>query len=135
MSYPKKTLPLKLMSGSRQPLAQDHLAFDEIVVTPPPPDWLNIDGSHEWLRLAPQLVQHRVLNSGSLHSFAMYCALHATLVDHFRSGRTPSASIISQWRSLANDFGLTAMSQQKIAPARAPGHDANPFEELKEWGA
>jgi hypothetical protein len=109
MPYPRKSDSLKHLAGSRQPPRGPHLELPPVEVLPPPPDWLDEHAVREWKRVGPILISSNALSEGSLSAFAMLCALHGRIAQAFAADLLPPASLVAQWRALANDFGLTAL--------------------------
>jgi phage terminase small subunit len=120
----KKPAGLKMISGTKradrpqQPLVE----LPTISEVPPAPDWLpNAHATKEWDRLAPILVANKLLTEAGLSPFGMLCSLHGKLVQLWAAGECPVASMVSQYRNLINDFGLTPVAQGKV---RQVAHDA-----------
>lgn len=118
MPNPGKPRALKLLSGSRRandsgpgvdlPLVQEY---------PAPPDWLpNAFAAKEWHRVVPLLMNVGLLTEASLTSLGHMCAVHGRILQEYAAGMTPTGSLLSILRNYQNDFGLTAMGQQKIGP-------------------
>lgn len=116
MPYPRKPLALKLISGSRQPEPSPVIEMPTIDA-PPAPDWMpNAHAVKEWDRLAAILAANRLLTEASLSALGQMCALHGKIVQLYAAGESPNASLIAQYRALANDFGLTPVAQGKVRP-------------------
>lgn len=82
---------------------------------PPPPLWLpNHHAVTEWVRLAPILIELKLLTEGSLSALAQLCALHGVVVQSYAAGIPPGASTLGTLRNLHNDFGLSPASQGKV---------------------
>lgn len=125
----KKPPGLKVIAGtSRADRAQSKPAELPLVDgVPKPPDWLpNSHAKKEWIRLAPILVANKLLTEGGLSAFGMLCSLHGKLVQLWAAGESPVASMVSQYRNLINDFGLTPVAQGKVKPV-GDGQEANRF--------
>lgn len=87
---------------------------------PFPPTWLpNQWAVKEWMRLAPILIQMKLLTEGSLSSLAQLCALHGKIVQLYQAGEAPGASMLGTLRNLHNDFGLSPLAQGKVKPEGA----------------
>lgn len=115
----KKPSRLKVVAGTerkdRAPVAPVDLPT--IADVPEPPDWLpNSHAQKEWRRLAPILVANKLLTEAGLSAFGHLCALHGKLVQLWAAGEAPVASMVSQYRNLINDFGLTPVAQGKVKP-------------------
>jgi phage terminase small subunit len=93
----------------------DHVEFVAVSSTPAAPDWLpNAHAIKEWDRLAPILVANKLLTEAGVSALGMLCSLHGKLVQLWAAGEAPVASMVSQYRNLINDFGLTPVSQGKV---------------------
>lgn len=132
MPYPRKPNHLKRLTGSRQPMSEPHVELPMVDALPTPPDWLDAHAIREWHRVGPLLVSAQLLSEASLSAFAMLCALHGRLVQSFAAGLPPTASLVAQWRVLANDFGLTALGQQKLHVPPCKEKQPNAFDELRD---
>lgn len=126
----KKPTHLKAVAGTsrrdREPAPVVELPT--ISEVPDPPDWLpNMHAANEWRRLAPVLVNNKLLTEAGLMAFGHLCALHGKLVQLWAAGESPTGHMLSQYRALINDFGLTPVAQGKVKTA---GDDpkANPFQ-------
>jgi phage terminase small subunit len=94
---------------------------------PPPPDWLpNAHAVKEFERLAPVLVNNKLLTQAGLMAFAHLCALHGKIVQLYAAGECPTGHMLSQYRALINDFGLTPVAQGKVR-ASSDNQRENPF--------
>lgn len=119
MPRPKKPHNLKVVAGTARP-DRDGPPLVELPIVaeaPQAPDWLpNAHAVREWDRLAPILVANRLLTEAGLSALGQLCALHGSLVQQWSAGLPPNASMVSQYRGLANDFGLTPVAQGKVRP-------------------
>lgn len=132
----RKPDEMKLLHGTWRPdrAAPDHVELPLVEGMPLPPVWLtNVHALDEWRRLVPVLVANRLLTQASLATFAHLCALHGALVQLSITGAVPQASLLAQYRALANDFALTYAGQQKLSPPAPPSAGrANPFAEFRK---
>jgi phage terminase small subunit len=88
-----------------------------VTEVPSAPDWLpNAHAVKEWNRLAPILTANKLLTEAGLSALGQMCALHGKLVQLWSAGEAPVASMMTQYRNLANDFGLTPASLGKVKP-------------------
>lgn len=130
MPNPGKPHALKVITGSRR-IAKDApitSTFPVIDAAPPAPQWLpNAHAVSEWNRLAPLLVANRLLTEPALQVLGHVCALHGVIVERMGKGQPPNAALISVYRGLINDFGLTPVAQVKVRPAGGEPSTANPF--------
>lgn len=129
MSRPPKPRNLKVLSGTIQPCRDSRKApeVSPLDAVPLPPDWLpNAHAVKEWDRLAPILVNLRMLAEGDLSTLGMLCALHGKIVQLYAAGETPTASMAATLRGMQSDFGLSAVARAKASPV-GPGKPSNPF--------
>jgi phage terminase small subunit len=115
----KKPHNLKVVAGTARP-DRDGPPLVELPLideVPPAPDWLpNAHAIKEWNRLAPILVANKLLTSAAISPLGHMCALHGKLNQLWAAGESPNASMLAQYRALANDFGLTPVAQGKVRP-------------------
>lgn len=112
---------LKLLAGTARGdrVAPTTPALPPLRGVPAAPPWLtNLDAVKEWHRLAPVLTVNRLLTPGNVGLFAQMCALHGRLVEMWTGGATPTAALISAYRALCNELGLSSMTLP--APADKP---------------
>lgn len=72
------------------------------------------------------LVNNKLLTDAGLMAFGHLCALHGKLVQLWAAGESPTGHMLSQYRALINDFGLTPVAQGKVKVA-GDNPKANPF--------
>lgn len=117
MPRAKKPASLKVISGTDQPCRRDEdgveiPALDEV---PEAPDWLpNAHAVKEFDRLAQILHANKLLTEAGVMALAHLCALHGKIVQLYAAGESPTANLVSQYRNLINDFGLTPVAQGKV---------------------
>lgn len=100
-----------------RPSQDTSISINESALTEVPlaPLWLpNSHATNEWYRLAPVLIEMKLLTSGTLSSFAQLCALHGKIVQLYSAGESPGASMLGTLRNLHNDFGLSPVAQGKV---------------------
>jgi len=116
---------LKAISGTARPdrVEKNVLLFPASVDVPDCPTWLKASAAKEWHRIARILAESGVLTEASYGSLAQMCCLYGRLVDIWTAGGEPDNSLISQYRSYANDFGLTPAAQSKV---KAPKKEDKP---------
>ena len=135
MAYPKKPSNLKVITGSRQPDDGVTVELPLVSDVPSPPDWMpNAHAFKEWDRLAPILHAVGLLTEAGLSTLAHLCALHGKIVQLYAAGESPNASMVAQYRAIANDFGLTPVAQGKVRPSGEKPKD-NPFNKNGKRGA
>lgn len=118
----KKPARLKVVAGTERKdrAIAPSVELPTVSQVPPHPDWLpNAHAIKEWERLAPILVANKLLTEAGLSALGMLCALHGKLVQLWSAGEAPVASMVSQYRNLINDFGLTPVAQGKVKPVGA----------------
>ena len=116
MANPKKPPALKMISGTKRK-DRDSAPVVELPLVesiPPPPDWLpNAFAVDEWNKNVSILMANGLLTEAGLMPLANLCALQGKVIQLYRAGETPTASMISTLRNLQNDFGMTPVSQSK----------------------
>lgn len=127
MAYPKKPHNMKVIDGSRQPDDGPTIDLPLVSDIPGAPDWMpNAHAIKEWDRLAPILHGVGLLTEGGISTLAHLCALHGKIVQLYAAGESPNASMVAQYRAIANDFGLTPVAQGKVRPSGEKPKE-NPF--------
>lgn len=138
MPGPSKTpRSLKVIAGTDRPdraappAPAPEVELPTLAELPKAPTWLpNAHAKREWERLGPILVANGLLTQGGIAAFGQLCALHGKLVQLWAAGETPTGHMLSQYRALINDFGLTPVAQGKVRGVWTPVADkpaANPF--------
>ena len=132
MPGPKK-LPrhLKLLRGTVQPcrdVASDKQALPAIDCAIAPA-WMQDEAAiAEFKRLAAVLTANKMLTGGNVQILAHLAMLHARVTASWTEGGTPSAALLTVYRRLAGDLGLTAL------PMPTPTSKPNRFFELAARG-
>jgi phage terminase small subunit len=128
----KKNDPnVSYLRGTNRPdrlSADTSISINESALTeiPMAPVWLpNAHAVNEWYRLAPILIELKLLTPGSLSALAQLCALHGKVVQLYAAGESPGASMLGTLRNLHNDFGLSPMAQGKVK-AESPKEEPKP---------
>lgn len=127
---PRKPPQLKSISGTGRKSRPDPVSVELPLVSraPDAPDWLpNAHAVTEWNRLAPMLTANKLLTEAGRSPLAVLCALHGKIVQLFAAGECPTGHMLSQYRNLVNDFGLTPVAQGKVKPVGAREEVKNPF--------
>lgn len=124
----KKPAGLKVVAGtSRKDREVEAVALPVVDAVPAAPDWLpNAHAVKEWDRLAPILVANKLLTEAGTSALAHLCALHGKIVQLYAAGESPVATMVSQYRNLINDFGLTPVAQGKVKSV-GEKPESNPF--------
>ena len=128
----KKPNHLKAIAGTSRP-DREAVVIELPLVSDVPcaPDWMpNAHAIKEWDRIAPILQRIGLLTEGGLSALGQMCALHGKIVQLYAAGESPNASMVAQYRALANDFGLTPVAQGKVRPSGEAPKD-NPFSRNK----
>lgn len=118
MARSRKPDKLKVVAGTDQPcrMNPDGVDFDSLGELPDAPDWLpNAHAVKEWNRLGPILLRASLLTDAGLSAFGQMCALHGKIVQLWAAGESPTGHMLSQYRNLINDFGLTPVAQGKVS--------------------
>lgn len=117
MSGPSK-IPrhLKLLRGTLQP-CRDTLpagpGLPAIEGETRPPAWMqDVSAVAEFRRLSSALVANKMLTQGNVVLLAHLCMLHARLQEAWVSDSTPTAALLTVYRRLSGDLGLTGMAAQ-----------------------
>lgn len=118
---------------------------DALVKTPNAPSWLTKDGKAEWRRVAPILVERRVLTEADLGTLESYCTAVArireaerliaadgpTYVSSTGIKRHPAVSIqdasVKSARLCASELGLTPVSRGRAGGAPDDDDDLSPL--------
>jgi phage terminase small subunit len=138
MSRPRKPTQLKAIAGTSRPDRVATLEVDLPLVDKLPcaPDWMpNGHAVKEWDRLAPILMNNKLLSEGDLAPLAHLCALHGKIVQLYAAGESPTASLISTLRGLHNDFGLSPVARGKVSPTGGNEETGNKFRKNGKQGA
>jgi len=128
MARPRKPSKVKSLRGTLRSSREngDGLELSGVNELPPPPDWLpNAHALKEWERLCVQLHALGILYEESLMTLGHLCALHGRLCQIWSTGLEPNASLVTQYRALVGEFGLTPVSAMKLTTN--PEKKANPF--------
>lgn len=119
MPRPRKPHNLKVIDGTDRPdrLLSGAVDLPLVEIAPLPPEWLpNAHAQKEWERLSTILLTNRLLTEASLGPLGVLCALHGQIVQQYAAGIAPTAHMLSQYRNLVNDFGMTPVAQGKVRP-------------------
>lgn len=130
MANPRKPTQLKVVAGTDRPdrAAPPCVEMPLVESAPPAPDWLpNAHAIKEWNRLAPILVNNKLLTDGSLSPLAVLCSLHGEIVHMWSRQVSPTGHMLAQYRALINDFGLTPVAQGKVRPSGETKNPGNRF--------
>jgi phage terminase small subunit len=123
MPNPRKPNPLKLIAGTDRPDRHaNEIDLPLCAAVPSAPDWLaNAHAVKEWERLAPILHANGLLTEAGTAALGVLCSLFGKIVQLYAAGESPTGHMLSQFRALANDFGLTPVAQGRIKPSGEKG--------------
>lgn len=79
----------------------------------PPDDLIGPDAVKMWEKYTRVLSASRVLSDADLEMLLHLCNLHASILKKWRAGVDPTASMLTQLRLMASEFGLTPASRSK----------------------
>jgi phage terminase small subunit len=128
MSRPRKPDELKVIEGTFRPdrANPERPVLPKLESLPDAPEWLGVHGIVAYYEYGPILIAYGVLNIGDILPFQQFCALHNELVASYSAGKMPNGNIISQFRQLSMEFGMTPASRSKVR-ANVPEKPANKF--------
>jgi hypothetical protein len=132
MPGPRKTpRHLKLLKGTLQPCRDSPagVALPALDGVPIPPVWMtDLTAIAEFRRLASVLMANRLLTAGNVALLAHLAMLHARITASWMADETPTAALLTVYRRLSGDLGLTSM------PVQAPASKPNRFAEIARRG-
>lgn len=122
MPGPRKTpRHLKLLRGTLQPCRDVASATPTLpaIDTAIPPAWMtDITAVTEFRRLAAALTVNRLLTAGNTALLAHLVMIHARITAAWTAGETPTAALLTVYRRLSSDLGLTHMAAHAPAAAK-----------------
>lgn len=120
---PRRRRPSREKKLRGRPAGGSGLA-GELVRDPKAPEWLTDAVALGYFRRrAAELAEAGVLATSDIDQLAHLASIHAALVRTWNSGETPKASLVTQFRLLATEFGLTPASRGKPARAAEPDEE------------
>ena len=127
----KKPQSLKKVAGTERPDRDSTptIQGQSCETVPPPPAWLRPHAAADWEYLAPLLQANGLLFKTNLKPLAILCALGGQIQDSYEQGEPPQAFLVSQYRALFNDFGMTPVAMGRIKPIGSQ-ESGNPFDDL-----
>lgn len=90
---------------------------------PDPPRDLKPEGFKEWNRIIGFLVNNGIAGAESLSLVATYCNLHAHVVRLEELGAPIDAAMLTQYRLMASEFGLTPAGRAKLKTGNGKKED------------
>jgi hypothetical protein len=122
----RKPTHLKLLAGTARPdrVAPATPALPALDAATPP-SWLtDLTALAEFRRLAAVLTANRLLTAGNVGLLAHLVMLHTRITASWMADETPTAALLTVYRRLSGDLGLTSM------PVQAPASKPNRFAEI-----
>ena len=110
---PKNVVEMRGNPGKR-PVNQGEPEPQTIDGIPNPPRKLKPEARKEWNRVIGFVVNNRIAGAESLSLLATYCNIHAKIVELETAGMTPDAAMLTQYRLMASEFGLTPAGRAKL---------------------
>lgn len=134
MGRPKKPRHLKAIAGTLQKCRDgetpkgEQPALGRVEFAQAAPDWLSTTFARkEWDRLQPMLVGAGVLAPADLGPLGVLCEIYGQIVDAGTRRNPITASLVSQYRGLCSEFGITPVSRQRVRGGDVPSTPANRF--------
>ena len=83
---------------------------------PDAPGFLDAHGVRYFTEMGEILIANRLLTALSYGPFCVLCALHQKLTVLLSAGELPPGGVLSQYRMLCCEFGMTPASQTRVGP-------------------
>jgi hypothetical protein len=94
--------------------------FEPLTDVPEAPNFLsNGHAVKEWNRLAPLMVERRLLTEANVTALGICCSIFGQIVQATVAGSPPNAAFLAQYRGFCADLGLTKAGVSGAAPAAA----------------
>jgi phage terminase small subunit len=90
---------------------------------PVPPRKLKPKARKEWDRVIGFLINNGIIGEESLSILATYCSIHAVIVEREELGTVAEAAMLTQYRQLAGEFGLTPSGRAKLKTGNGKKED------------
>jgi hypothetical protein len=84
------------------------------------PRWLTPAARVEWNRIAPRLIEARIVTTIDADSLGIYCSLLAEFRTRLAKGDVPSVRLSAEIRAWAARFGITPSDRERITVTPAP---------------
>jgi len=129
---PPKPTGAKILAGTFRPCRAnpDEPEPEILLDIPSPPRKLKLEARREWDRVIEFVIKNRIVGSEGLSPLATYCNLHAAIVAEEKKGNLLTASLLAQYRALADSFGLTGSGRAKLHPGKEKPKQDNPWQGL-----
>jgi hypothetical protein len=114
-----KPLPeqLRIVRGTSRPDRGHNHGLTPQLPVDTPPEWLSPEARELWVTKMTSYAARGLWLGGAEQVLAHYVMLELALVDRWRRGETPPASLLTCYRALANEF-FDLPSAQMSAGAR-----------------
>lgn len=84
-----------------------------------PPRKLKPEGKAEWDRVIGFLSSNGIVGAEGLSLLCTYCQIHARIVECEKAGIPVEAALLTQYRLMASEFGLTPAGRAKLKTGNA----------------
>lgn len=89
-----------------------------------PPRKLKPEGKAEWDRVIGFLTSNGIVGAEGLSLLCTYCQIHARIVECEKAGIPVEAALLTQYRLMASEFGLTPAGRAKLKTGNAKKEDS-----------
>jgi phage terminase small subunit len=109
---PKNVVEMRGNPGKRaiNTAEPDPTPIDELK----PPRKLKPEATKEWNRVIGFIANNSLVGNEGLSILATYCNIHARIVEMEQIGGAIEAALLTQYRLLASEFGLTPAGRAKL---------------------
>jgi phage terminase small subunit len=126
---PRRKLPKNVveMRGNPGKRAINHAEPNPVPMdgTLNPPRKLKEEARKEWNRVIGFLAANGILGSESLSLLATYCNIHAKIVELEAANMMADAALLTQYRLMAGEFGLTPSGRAKLKTGNGKKEDTD----------
>ena len=110
---PNKILDLKGDPNKNRRLP-DGIEIDKLTERPNAPDWLSGRALNNFNEYCDLLIPLGLVTENDIKSLAMFSWLESKMIKLILAEETPSMSMMSQYKSFLGEWGLTALSREKM---------------------